>query len=175
MAKTGWRVEVSGFRQIMDAMDELDKKAARTIRKRITDAGKQVAVNASYMAPGSNPISGWGRWAFKNRDLGYEPGAVSVGFKLRKNNFRRKGISAGLAWDVYQMNPGGAIFEVIGDKSRVSSPRGAQFVDSVNARYPQPKKGPRTLLPAYYSVIDKNFSESVLDDIKSEARRLGLI
>ncbi|MBV5336419.1 hypothetical protein JZU48_05480, partial [bacterium] len=56
----GWKVEVTGLRQLLDALTEMDKKAAKVITKGITDAGKDVATAASYESPGTTPVSGWG-------------------------------------------------------------------------------------------------------------------
>jgi hypothetical protein len=99
---------------------------------------------------------------------------VAGGIRVQSNRFRRGGVNRGFGYDVVNKNPAGSIFEVIGDKSRTTSDRGAQFVDSINARYQQ-RKGPRTLLPAYYSVMGEGFREDILNEIKSEAKRLGLI
>lgn len=162
-----WRVEVTGFRELINALQEADKRAANTIIREITNAGKRAATNASYLVPGKNPVSGWGKWidAKTGRDLSYEPATVSASFKLRRNNFKRRGISAGIGWDLYQTNPGGAIFELLGTGS-------SQFVESVSGRYN--RKQPRTLIPAYYSVMTEDFQKKIHNMILTEARKAGL-
>ena len=174
MAAIRYKVEVTGLRQIFDALDEVDKKAAREITKRITTAGKQVAAEASYIAPGSRPLSNWGPWIYSRdgRDLGFEPTRVANGFKPRKNNFKRRGVSAGIGWDVYQTDAGGNIFEVIGDYSRVTTRAGKHLVDVINAQFP--RKQPRSLIPAYYAVVTPDLKEQIRDSIIQEAHRLGL-
>lgn len=166
----GWKVEVTGLRQVYDALAEVDKKAAREITKRITDAAKSVVTEASYISPGRNPISNWGTWFSSSggRDLSFDPAAVSAGFKVRRNNFRRRGVSAGIAWDVYQTTPAGAIFELLGKGS-------TPFVESVSERFRG--KNPRTLIPAYYLAFNNDpqgFADDIAQQILTEARKAGL-
>lgn len=164
----GWKVEVTGLRELVNALQETDKAALRSLTKRITDAGKRVVAEASYIVPGTNPISGWGKWvdARTGRDLSYEPATVSASFKLRRNNYRRRGVSAGVSWDVYQTNAGGAIYELLGSGT-------SQFVDSVAGRYTG--KQPRALIPAYYSGFPESTRQEIADDILDAARRAGLV
>ena len=166
-------VEVSGFRQIVDALDEVDKRAAQRIKKEITNAGKSV-VSAAQREVIGRPMSGWGIWTATRdgRDLGFEPTKVRANIRLRKNNFRRRGVSAGLGYDVYNMNPGGAIFEVVGDYSRVTTPSGRALVDYINRKYTSPK--PRILYSAYYAGMPANLREKIRDQILDEARKAGL-
>jgi hypothetical protein len=166
-----FRVEVTGFRELYDALAETDKKAARLVVREITKAGKRVAVDASYRAPGKNPLSNWGPFADRGRDLTYEAPAVSAGFKVRRNNFRRRGISAGIGFDVAQRNAGGAMFEVIGDGSRVRTPAGAHLVKIINERFGT--RRPRSLFPAYYAQMEGQ-RERIRDLILTEARKAGL-
>ncbi|MBV5336418.1 hypothetical protein JZU48_05475, partial [bacterium] len=107
------------------------------------------------------------------RDLGFDSAAVSGGFKLRRSNFRRRGVSAGIGWDVYQTNAAGAIFEVMGDGSRVTTNAGQHLVDMINLRFP--RKQPRALIPAYYSRMGPDFRDSMRDQILSAAREAGLV
>lgn len=168
----GWKVEVTGLRQVYDALGEMDKAAQKALTKEITNAGKGVASAAAAMVM-DRPMSGWGPWTHKGRDLGFDVSAVASGFKLRRNNFRRRGVSAGIGWDVYQTNAGGNIFEVIGDKSRLSGWRsGEQFVNTVRERFPG--KQPRTLIPAYYAGFPEDTKDKIRDMIIDAARRAGL-
>lgn len=164
----GWTIEVTGLRQIMSALEQVDKKAAKAIQKRITDAAKMVAVEASYLVPGRNPISNWGTWFSSSggRDLSFDPAVAAGGFKVRRNSFRRRGVSAGLGWDVYQTNPGGAIFELVGSGS-------GQFVESVSERFRA--RQPRTLIPAYYAGVPEGMADEIADEILTEARKAGLV
>ena len=170
-----WTVEVTGLRQVLDALNESDKKAARVIVKKIADAGKRVAVSASYLVPGKPPVSNWGAWTSSRdgRDLGFDPPTVSRSFKLRRNNFRRRGVSAGVGWDVYNTSPGGSIWEVIGSGQRVTTTSGAALVESINDRFPG--RQPRSLFAAYYQNITPEFRDEVRDLILSEFRRAGLV
>ena len=162
----GWRVEVTGLRQIMDALAEVDKKAAREITKRITDAAKSVVIEASYISPGRNPISNWGTWFARNgRDLSFSPTMASAGYKVRRSNFRKRGVSAGIGWDVYQTNPGGAIFELLGKSS-------TPFVETIADRFAG--KRPRVLIPAYYAGVPEGLAEDIADQLVAAARRAGL-
>lgn len=177
----GWTVEVTGLRELIDALNALDVKASRALTKTIGDAGKGVAADAAGRV--SQPLSNWGGWrtpvtgggAGGQRDLAFKPSRVAAGFKLTRSNFRRRGtgISAGAGWDVYQTDAAGAIFEVIGDKSRVSDARGAQFVDSIVSRFP--RRQPRTLFPAYYAVMTDELRDSIRDQVLAEAKRVGLV
>ena len=170
---TRWTVEVSGLRQVLDALNESDKKAARVIVKKITDAGKRVAVSASYLAPGDKPLSGWGPWTTPGgRDLSFDPARVASSFKVRRNNFRRRGVSAGAGWDVYNTSPGGSIWEVIGSGERVTTASGAAMVRAVNERFPAQR--PRSLFAAYYQNITPEFRDEVRDLILAEFRKAGL-
>jgi hypothetical protein len=170
----GWHIEVSNLRQLYDALGEIDKAARKKLEKRITSAGKEIATNASYIAPGSYPLSNWGQWIFSRdgRNLGFEPSVVSRSFKLKKNNYRRRGVSAGIGWDVYQTNAGGAIYEVMGDSSRVTTPQGQHLVNVINQRFP--RRAPRTLFAAYYSVMSPELRQEIADTIVEEARKIGL-
>lgn len=178
-ATPGWRVEVSGLRQVLNALDEVDKKASKLIRKEITDAGKNVVSAAQQMtASQGHPLSGWGKWTFSRdgRDLGFDTPNVIANIKLRPNNFRRRGVSAGLGYDVYNLNAGGSIFELIGSEKRVGESRydwqGSGFVQRIKKRYPG--KSPRILLPAYYKGLPPDLKDKVRDRIIDEARRAGL-
>ena len=170
----GYKIEVSGLRELYDALRETDKKAANEVTKIITQAGKQVAAEASYLTPPDNAVSNWGPWldAKRGRDLGFDPSTVSSNFKVKRNNYRRKGVSAGIAWEVVQANAGGSIWSLMGDCSRVTTPSGAHLVNVINAPYPG--KQPRALLPAYYRVITPELREKIRDTIVNHARRLGL-
>lgn len=166
----GWVIEVTGLRQMMDALKEADKKASQLIVKEITSAGKAVAAAAAGRVSGE-PVRNWGPWN-GNRDLSFNAGTVAGGFKLRRSNFRKRGVNAGMAWDVYQTNAAGAIFELMGDGSRVTTPQGAHLVDTINARFPG--KQPRILMPAYYAGMPDGLADSIKEKILDAARKAGL-
>lgn len=163
-----WKVEVTGLRQLYDALGELDKAGQRQITKQITQAGKAVAAEASYKAPSANPLSNWGRWidARTGRDLSFDSGTVSSAFKVRRNNFRRRGVNAGIAWTVVQTNPAGSIWETVGTGS-------SQFVSSINQRFPQ--RRPRSLFSAYYAVMRPELVQKIRDSILEAGRKAGLV
>lgn len=169
----GWKVEVTGLRQILDALAEVDKRAAKRITDAIAKAAKDVATEASYLTPASNPVSNWGQWSDRGRDVSYSGAAASAGFKMRRSNFRKRGVSAGASWDVVQSNAGGNIYEVIGDGSRVTTSSGQNLVDSINARFGTRK--PRSLFPAYYAGVPADLAEQISDQILDEARKAGLV
>jgi|GEM_PF-2141347 len=171
----GWKIEVTGLRQVYDALKEMDKAAMREIEKTIRKAGGEVATNASYIVPGGGALTNWGTWTDSKtgRDLGFDASAVASSIKLRKSNYRKRGVSRGVSWDVVQGNPGGAIWEVVGDYSRVRNRRGEAFVDAINARYP--KRQPRSLFPAYYSVMSPELREQIAQRIVKAAREAGLV
>jgi hypothetical protein len=170
----GWNIEVTNLKQLMNALDGIDKSAAKRINKTITDVAKRVVVDASYLTPSNTPLSGWGQWRFARdgRDLSFDPGDVAKGFKVQRSNFRRKGVSAGIGFDVKQWNAAGAIFEVMGDGSRVTTRSGQNMVNVVNARFP--RKQPRTLIAAYYQNMNEEVREGIKDQIIDEARKAGL-
>lgn len=172
---TKWRVEVTGLRQVFDALDEFDKQAANQLRKRIKSAGSKVATTASYLAPGSNPISNWGKWtdARSGRDLSYDASQVSRGFKVREQKFRARGVSRGFAIEAYQGNAAGAIYELMGSGRRISTPSGAAMVETINRRYRG--RNPRSLFGAYYQVMTPDLREDIKRDIEAEARKAGLV
>jgi hypothetical protein len=171
---SGWRVEVTGLKQLMTALEVIDKSAANELKKTITDVAKRVKTDASYITPFSKPLSGWGQWTFSRdgRDLGFEPSAVAAGFRVQKSNFKRRGISAGIGYDVVQKNAGGAIFEVMGDGSRVTTKSGRSMVAVINQRFP--RKQPRTLIQAYYQNMSQQLRDSIRDQIVEAARKAGL-
>ena len=172
-----WTVEVTGLRQLMNALEATDKKAAKTVVSEITKAGRAVASEAGKASPTAFPVSNWGTWNATtargaSRDLGFDPAKVAKGFKVRRNNFRRRRVSAGIGWSVQQSNPGGSIFEVIGDGSRVTTSSGAALVAAINERFPG--RRPRSLFGAYYRVITPELRDRIRDTIIAEARKAGL-
>ena len=171
---SGWKIEVTNLKQLMNALEVIDKSAAKSINKTIVNVAKRVVVDATYLMPSGNPISNWGQWRFSRdgRDLSFDPGDVAKGFRVQKNNFRRKGVSAGLGFDVVQTNAAGAIFEVMGDGSRVTTQRGALMVNVINKRFP--RKQPRVLMAAYYQNMNDEVREGIKDQIIDEARKAGL-
>ena len=174
MATTKWRVEVTGFREVMDKLKVADKKAYGVIVREITKAGKDVAAAASYITPAGNPVRNWGSFiaAQSGRDLSYDGGAASGGFKLRRSNFRSKGVNRGIGWSVQQMNAGSAIYELIGDGSRTTTRSGEHLVNTINSRFGV--RRPRSLFKAYYEVNTDARIDAIKDQINSEILRLGL-
>lgn len=174
-ATPGWRVEVTGTRQLFDALDQVDKKAANLIRKEITQAGKNVAAAASYYTPASNPVSNWGKWmqAGRGRDASYDGARAAAGFKVRRNNFRRRGVSAGLAFTVEQSNIGGSIYELMGTGRDTTTPSGEHLVRIINNRFYF--RRPRSLFRAYYDVMTDDLRDRIRDRILDEARKAGLV
>ena len=112
------------------------------------------------------------RFVRDGRDLSFDSGDVARGFKVKKNNFRRKGVSAGVGFDVLQTNAAGAIFEVMGEGNRVTTRSGQNLVDVVNNRFP--RKQPRTLIAAYYQNMNEEVRNGIRDQIIDEARKAGL-
>lgn len=170
----GWRIEVTNLKQLTNALEGIDKSAAKRINKTITDVAKRVQADASYLTPNGNPLSNWGKWRFSRdgRDLSFDATEVASGFKVKKNNFKRKGVNAGLGFDVVQTNAAGAIFEVMGDGSRVTTERGQNLVNVINRRFP--RKQPRTLIAAYYQNMNDEVRDGIRDQIIDEARKAGL-
>lgn len=172
----GWRIEVTNLRQVINAIEGIDKSAAKNIDKTIRDIAKRVAVDASYLSPSGNPLSNWGKWITRSsgdaRSLSFDSGAVAAGFKVQKNDFKRRGIKAGFGFDVKQWNAAGAIFEVVGEGNRVTNASGQNLVDVINRRFP--RKQPRTLIAAYYQNMNPEVREAIRDQIISEARKAGL-
>lgn len=175
---TKWRVEVTGLRQVFNALEEWDKSASRRIVKEITQAADRVAKTAGMMAPNENPVSNWGGWTFSRdgRDLGFNPSVVKAGFKKRQNNYRRAGIKAGIAWEAYQSNAGGNIFEVMGTGSG-ATPSARTLIDTVGRRFggTKARTRPRTLIPAYYSVMTPELRDGIRQMIENEAKKAGLV
>lgn len=163
-----WKVEVTGLRQLYDALGEMDKAAQKEITKQITQAGKAVAAEASYKVPSANPLGNWGRWtdARTGRDLSFDPGMVASSFKVRRNNFRRRGVNAGIAWTVTQTSVAGSIWETMGTGS-------GQFVSAVAQRFPQ--RRPRSLFAAYYAVMRPELVQKIRDSIVDAGRKAGLV
>ena len=171
---SGWKVEVTNLKQMLNALEIIDKSAVKKIEKTIRTVANGIVVDASYISPGSNPLSGWGKWTYSRdgRDLSFDSAAVASGFKVQKNNFKRRGVSAGFGYDVKQWNAAGAIFEVMGSGNRVTNDSGQNMVDMVNKRFP--RKQPRTLIGAYYKNMNQDVRDSILDFIINEARKAGL-
>ena len=172
------KVEVTGLRQILDALDTVDKKATDRIRRQITKAGgdvrKAAQANVSRMG---RPVSNWGPWvetaSGRGRDLSFDPGTVVSKIKLQRSNYKKGGVARGISWDVVNDSPAGAIFEVVGDFSRTTDEAGEHLVRAINRRYPGKK--PRILLPAYYDGMPKNLQDEIADQILTEARKAGLV
>jgi len=168
----GWKVEVTGLRQLMSALDEIDKSATKKIRKAITDVAKVVAKDAAGRI--NQPMSGWGRWidSETGRDLGFDPSVVAAGFKPKTSSYRKRGVSRGYGVDVIQTSAGGSVFEVVGDKSRTRGAQGERFVDQIVARTTSTR--PRSLFPAYYAGVTPEVKDNIRDQILDEARKAGL-
>lgn len=167
------RIEVTGMRDLFNRLDQWDAQAGKILRNKIKNVGKQVTATASYLAPGAPPLSNMGTWTdSRGRDLGYDPAAVSKGFKVREVKFKTRGVSRGFAIQAYQSNPAGAIFEIMGDGSRITTTSGAAMVARVNQRYPQ--RRPRSLFAAYYQVITPQVTQGIANDIEDAARKVGL-
>lgn len=173
MAKITYTVEVTELRVLFNLLEKADKKASDILKKRITKAARDVATQASYLAPARNPVGGWGAWATPNgRDLSYDGAQASRGFKARQNQFKKRGVSTGIAFEAYQSNAGASVFEVIGSGKRVTTASGAHLVGMVNERFPG--RQPRSLFRAYYQVMTPNLQQEIADDIEAAARKLGL-
>ncbi len=177
-----YTVDVTGLRQIYDALRDTDKAATRILEREITGAAKDVQWAAATSVPG-NPVSGWGpwRWSRDGRDIGFSPSQVAAGFKVRKSNYRSRGVNRGVSWSVQQMDAAGAIFEAMGDESRVTEEplyrqQALHMVRTVASRFPMPSKGSRILTRAYYKGIPdaSAFRERIADMIVDAARRAGL-
>lgn len=190
MAGTGgWKIEVTGLRQVLDALDEMDKDAGKLIKSRIRKKGRDVRDAAKDLTPEDNALPGWGPWLptrriYRNdasRDLSWNRSQVAAGFRVQQNNYRRRGVSTGISFDVRQMNAAGAVFEVVGSGERVGEddPRpwqpGKYFVRAINRRHKQFKGNiPRTLVAAYYREMSPSFREEIRDQIIREAKKAGL-
>ena len=173
-ALKGWKVEVTNLKQIMNALEVIDKSATKNINKTITAVAKRVVVDSTYISPSRNPLSNWGQWKSSRdgRDLSFDSGAVAKGFRVQKNNFRRKGVSAGLGYDVVQTNAVGSIFELMSNGDRHTTNGGLAMTKSIAERFKG--KQPRTLLKAYYQNMSDEVREGIKDQIIDEARKAGL-
>jgi|LakMenEpi03Aug12_release.lakeMendotaPanAssembly.Ray.scaffolds.fasta_scaffold816967_2 hypothetical protein len=173
-ASRGWKIEVTNLKQVLNAIEGIDKSAVKSIEKTIRGVAKGIAGDAASLTPSNNPIGNWGQWTFKRdgRDLSFNSSDVAKGFKVKKNNFKRRGVNAGFGFDVIQYDAAGAIFEVMGDGSRVTTRGGANMVNMINQRFP--RKQPRTLIAAYYQNMNEEVRDSIREQIISEARKAGL-
>lgn len=164
------RLEVDGLGPLINRFEKFHKDIGPTLKKEMR-GGAAIVQKAAQSTVSGFPISGWGNWNSGGRDLSYDPAAVRRGFKVATNRYRRRGVTTAFGYDVVQSNAGGSVFEVIGDKSRVTDERGAQFVDSVVGS--RGGKKPRTLIPAYYAGITQA-RERIESALKSAMRKVGL-
>jgi hypothetical protein len=175
----GWKIEVTNLRQVFNALEAFDKGAVDVIKKNIRAKGTEVKKSAQSLSP-DNPLSGWGPWTFSRdgRDLGWDRARVVSGFTVKQNNFKKRGVSRGIGYDVIQRNAAGAIFEVMGDESGVGRTeynwQGLGFVRRIKGRFPA-TRGPRTLVQAYYRHMTPEFREDIKAQIIAEARKAGLV
>lgn len=169
-----YKIEVTGLRDIINRLGDVDKKAVKVIQTEIKDVSEQVVTNAQGRISGL-PMSNWGTWRHNGRDLGFDLRSVVTGIKVQANRFRKRGVNRGFGYDVVQSNAGGSVFEVIGDHSRVNPDHhsGDQFVSYVADTYGMAR--PRTLMPAYYSAVTPEVQERIKDRITTEARKAGLV
>lgn len=182
----GWRVEVTGLRETMDALKAADEVAYKGIVQTITGIANDVAQSSRSFLP-IEVLNNWGSWgnlsvrrnrssstgfALESRDLSYRKGDASSGIKIKRNNFRRRGISAGYGVDVQQTDWAGAIFEIVGEGSRVTTSSGQALVNAINSKYGSFR--PRALVRGYYSVDIESRADDVRDRIANELIRLGL-
>jgi len=162
-------VSVDGVAPFVNRLEKFDKDVSKELKSEMSK-GAEVVRDAAASTVSGQPISGWGNWNHNGRDLGYKPDAVKRGLKVATNRHRQRGVTTAFGYDVVQSNPGGAVFEVIGDKSRVTSPQGAQFVDAVSAGA---GKKPRTLIPAYYKGISEA-KDRIEAALKTAMRKVGM-
>lgn len=174
----GWRMEVTGLRDLMNQLDAIDKKATRHIRSEITRVARSVRIDAAGRIT-ENPIRNWGSWTDSEtgRDLSFTAENVAAGFKIQTSTFRKAGVSRGYGVDVRQASAAGSIYEVVGTGQRVRGEgkdreRGLRFVRSINAK--AGTRRPRSLFPAYYSAVTPEVKNRIRDRIVEEARKAGL-
>jgi len=169
-----YKMEVTGLRELINALGDVDKKAVKVIQTEIKEVSEQVVTNAQGRI-GGLPMSGWGVWNHNGRDLGFDLRSVVTGIKVQANRFRKRGVNRGFGYDVVQSNAGGSVFEVIGDGSRINPDHwaGQHFVQNVVDRFGMAR--PRTLMPAYYSAVSPEVQERIKDKITDEARKAGLV
>lgn len=165
------QVVYDGLAPFINRLEKFDKDVSKDLKSEMRSAAGEVVGEAAGEVTGV-PISGWGNWTQGGRDLGYDPGAVKRGFKVAANRYRRRGVTTSFGYDVVQTNAGGNVFEVIGDKSRVSGPQGSAFVDSV-VRASGRDRSPRTLYTAYYAVIGR-VQARMQEAVESAMRKVGL-
>lgn len=170
----GYRIEVTGLREIFDALDKVDKKASDAVKREVTKAGQKVSKAAKAQVPG-RPVRHWGPWisSDRGRDLSFDAAEVASKIHVQRSNFKKRGVARGIGWDVINGSAAGAIFEVMGDGSRVTDDAGRHLVAAVNRKFPG--KQPRLLLPAYYEGLPENLKDDIRDLILAEAKRAGLI
>lgn len=165
------QIEVDGLAPFINRLEKFDKDVSKVLKKEMRAAADQVAKNARGRV--RQPLSNWGRWVDSDsgRDLGFNAGAVAKGFRVQTNRYRRRGATTGFGYDVVQGNAAGNIFEVVGSKSRIRGAKGAQFVDSIVARFSGTT--PRTLIPAYYAEIE-GVHARIEEAIRNAEREVGL-
>lgn len=164
------KFEVEGLAPFINRLEKFDKDVSKELKEGMK-SGAGVVAKAAQSTVGGMPISGWGAWTNGSDDLGYRPPKVKSGFKVATNRYRRRGVTTAFGYDVVQANAGGAVFEVIGDKSRTTGARGDQFVDAVVAG--RPGKTPRTLVPAYYEGFEQARAR-ITAALKVAMRRVGM-
>ena len=165
------KFDVEGLAPFINRLEKFDKDVSKELKAEMKKGADVVAKAAGSTVSGV-PISGWGTWNHQGRDLGYNPSKVKSGFKVATNRYRRRGVTAAFGYDVVQANAGGSVYEVIGDKSRVTGPQGEQFVDSVVAAS-SGRRNPRTLVPAYYEGIEQA-RERIKAALKDAMRKVGM-
>ena len=117
------KFDVEGLAPFINRLEKFDKDVSKELKAEMKKGADVVAKAAGSTVSGV-PISGWGTWNHQGRDLGYNPSKVKSGFKVATNRYRRRGVTAAFGYDVVQANAGGSVYEVIGDKSRVTGPQG---------------------------------------------------
>lgn len=172
------RASVDGVSPFLSRLERFDKDVAVVLRKEMKQASDLVRKEAISRVP-DNPLSGWGPWTSKNRDLSYNKATVRKSYKTTTDRFRRRGVTVAFGYSVVTSNPAGAIFETIGapepkgNKNWRSSQQFRRYVVNRHGRRPNVWVGKRILLPSYYAVIGK-VRNRITNAIRDAERKVGL-
>lgn len=158
---------VTGVREAMAALKEVDKKLERDLRKRMGSAAKPLQAAAQAKIPSAAPMSNWTRGRYA-----YDGGAARGGVKVKVGGAARKNRWTWPLVTLTQSNAAGIIYDMAGRRSRGRSKSGVQFIANLN-RF---GRASRSMWPAAEQnrkVVDAEILKAIEDTTKTVNAKIG--
>lgn len=111
-------VEISGIRNTLDVLKELDNDVRKDVLKGLRQSANDLRNEARGLVKGGQPLSGWKNWRG-----GYDSATIVSGIKTTTAKRRRKGTVVSNMMGVQNTSAAGAIWELAGRKTDGAPPQ----------------------------------------------------